>query len=416
MSTGRQWIWIGAALLSGGGCTTDSPGPYLERPEVLAACKQSSIDIRQPIDVDELFIDSAYLRYLAGSQNERGQVQPPDLVRVVGYMLGKGLTALETDVGEISHFEGYRPGQIVRITVKPAHSPACQAFRYPWSEMPRLRRLGLSPDHCVAVEKLDAPTARTRVLARPTKVFRDATDGDREWFALWRLEVVAGVLDAQQQVQPAIRIVDHVSRFQGGGKGYSGWAWGCSDGNVRAKALDAAIAGRGNPLLLPPEVVVVPAPVPAVQETESTDAEIAQLRWLERGRCAGGANTYDVAGTVWMADLYDGNILREALHVLKGRQLLIAPMPAQFRRGVYSNHSALHFQGGFAVNLTRSFKNDEWRRLAVFDEQLRHVATWKLSAQQMDSLTPPEPATINRCTGSDNDQLQRTTSVPIRSR
>jgi hypothetical protein len=282
--------------------------------------------------------------------------------------------------------------------------------------MPELRRLGLSPDHCIAVEILDAPTARTRVLARPTKVFRVATEGDREWFALWRIEVLAGVLDARQQVQPAIRIVDHVSRFQGAGKGYGGWAWGCSDGNVRAKALDAAISGRGNPLLLRPQVVVVPAPVPAVQETEATDAEIAQLRWLERARCAGGGNTYDAAGTVWIADLDVGNIRRQALHVIKGRQLLIAPMPAQFDWGGYYNHSALHFHGGFAVNLTRSFKSDEWRRLAVFDEQLRHVATWKLSPQQMASLTPPEPATINRCTGPYNDQFQRTPAAPTTSR
>jgi hypothetical protein len=393
----------------------DSPGPYLERPEVLAACKQSSIDIRQPINVDEMFIGSEYLNYLAGSQNDQGQVLHPSLNQVVRYALEKGLTALETDVGSNSHWDGFGAGQIVRITVKPAHSPACKAFRYPWSEMPKLRRLGLSPDHCVAVEKLDAPTVRTRLQARPTQVFRVASDGDREWFALWRIEV-SGVLDVQQQVQPAIRVVDHVARSQGGGKGYSGWGWGCPDGNVRAKALDAAISGRGNPWLLRPDVVVVPAPVPAVQETGATDADIAQLRWLERGRCAGGGITYDAAGTVWIADLNVGNIKRQALHVVKGHQLLIAPMPAQFDWGGYYNHSALLFKGGFAVNLTRSFKNDDWRRLAVFDAKLRHVATWKLSQQQMDSLMPPEPATINGCTDPYNDQFQRSPSAPMTSR
>jgi hypothetical protein len=96
MSASTHWIWIGASLLSVSGCITDGPGPDLERPQVLAACKQSRIDIRQRIEVDELFIDSAYLNYLAGTQTDRGHVQHPSMEHLVRYTLEKGLTALET--------------------------------------------------------------------------------------------------------------------------------------------------------------------------------------------------------------------------------------------------------------------------------------------------------------------------------
>jgi hypothetical protein len=214
----------------------------------------------------------------------------------------------------------------MRISVQPAHTPACKNFRHGWRELARLRKLGVDPDHCIAVEKLDAPTARTRLLARSTKVFNTLVDG-REGFALWRFDVVGGELDAQQQVQPAIRVVDHAALWLSAGKGYSGWAWGCPDRDARARALDAAIAGRGNPALHPPEVVVVPATEPAVEETEASDADIAQLRWLERARCSGGAATYDAAGTLWIEDIDVGGKRRQALHVLKDRQLLVAPMP-----------------------------------------------------------------------------------------
>lgn len=396
----RLWPLATAAVLSGCGAAQKSV-PYLESPEVLAACSQSSIEVRQPLEADELFIAAPYLMYLAGSQNDRGHVQHPQLGDVVRYALAKGLTALETDLS----FDLQARGRITRISVKPALSPACKAFRYPWWEMPELRKLGLDPDHCVGVETLTEPTAAMRVLSRASKVFRISTD--RDWFALWRIDIEAGVINAQQELQPTIRVVDHAAWFHGAGKGYGGWAWGCADRDARAKKLNSAISGKGNPLLHPPQQVVMSDPDAPIEESDLPAADMDRLRWLERAPCAGGGNTYDAAGTVWIQDIMVGGELRTALHVLRGGRLLVAPMPRQFPRGVYSNHSALHFNGGFAVNLTRTFKNDQWRRLVVFDKDLKHVATWKLSTEQMDALTPPEPATINRCTDSQEDQFQR---------
>ncbi len=66
------------------------------------------------------------------------------------------------------------------------------------------------------------------------------------------------------------------------------------------------------------------------------------------------------------------------------------------------------------MNLTRTFKNDEWRRLAVFDQQLRHVATWKLNQQQMDALVPSEPGTLHRCTDPYEEQFQRAPPVAMK--
>jgi hypothetical protein len=396
-------------LVGTAGCNASVP--YLEEAEVLAACRQSRIEVAHRIETDEIFIESHYLDYLAGLPNERGHVQHPDLHRIVRYVLEKRFVALETDLGSQLPPSGPLHGQLTRISVQPANSPACNAYRYPWWEMPQLRRLGLDPDHCVALEKLEAPTARVRVVTRPTQVFRIVADR-REWFGLWRLDALAGAVDAGDQMQPAIRVIDHVARFAGGGKGYSGWAWGCPDGGVRAQALDAAIAGKGNPMLRRPEVVVVPSPDPAIAETPASDGDIAQLRWLERERCAGGGNTYDAAGAVWIQDLLVGDTLRRALHVLRGDRLLVGPMPLPFPRGVYNDHSVLHFKGGFAVNLTREFKNDERRRLVVFDANLRHVATWTLTAEQRAALVPTDPATINRCTDSAVDQLQRPGMAP----
>lgn len=405
---------LSAVTLVGGCSAPEKAPPYLERPEVLAACHQSRAEIRQPIRTDEIFIEAPYLKFLTGWQNERGHVQHPDLRAVVRYTLEKGLTALETDLrfGANSNFL-WTGGSITRISVKPAQSPACRFYRYPWWEMPALRKLGLDPDHCVAVETFAEPTANVRVLARPTKSFRIATD--REWFAHWRIDVEAGTVDAQREMQPSIRVVDHVAWFQGGGNwGYEGWAWGCHEQGARAREVNAAISGKGNPLLHRPEQVVVPAPEVPVEESELSANDMAQLRWLERGRCAGGGNTYDAAGTVWIEDIVVDRKLQTALHVLRGERLLVAPMPSQFPRRAYSNHSALHYKDGFAVNLTRLFKNDESRRLVVFDENLKHVATWKLSAAQMEALVPSEPATINRCTDTEQDQFQRISEVKAR--
>lgn len=401
----RPWLLAAVAALSGCGVGEKSV-PYMERPEVLAACGQSGIDVRQPLEADELFIAAPYLKFLAASQNDRGHVQSLQLNQAVRYALQKGLTALETDLSfERQSNDLQERGRITRISVMPAHSQACKAFRYSWWEMPELRKLGLDPDHCVGVETLAEPTATKRVLARASKVFRISTDGD--WFALWRIDIEAGVMNAQQELQPVIQGVDHAAWFHGGGKGYGGWAWGCADRDARAKQLNAAVLGKGNPLLHPPQQVVMPDPDVPVEESELSAADMDRLRWLERARCAGGGNTYDAAGTVWIQDITVGKELRTALHVLRGDRLLVAPMPRQFPRGVYSNHSALEFKGGYVVNLTRTFKNDEWRRLVVFDKDLRHVATWKLNAAQMEALVPPEPATINRCTGAYEDQLQR---------
>lgn len=402
----RLWPLAAVAALSACG-TGEKSVPYMERPEVLAACGQSGIDVRQPLEANELFIAAPYLKYLAGSQNEHGHVQHPELSRVVRYALQKGLTALETDL----RFEGQsndlqERGRITRIGVMPAHSPACKAFRYPWWEMPELRKLGLDPDHCVGVETLAEPTAATRVLASASKGFRISTD--RDWFALWRIDIEAGVMNAQQELQPVIRGVDHTAWFSGGGNwGYGGWAWGCADRDARAVKLNAAISGKGNPLLHPPQQVVMPDPEVPVEESELSVADMDRLRWLERERCAGGGHTYNAAGTVWIQDIMVGKELRIALHVLHGDHLLVAPMPRQFPRGVYWHHSALEFKGGYVVNLTRTFKNDQWRRLVVFDKDLKYVATWKLSAEQMEALVPSEPATINRCTDSKKDQFQR---------
>jgi len=399
------WLLATAAVLCGCGAV-QRPVPYLERPEVLAACSQSNIEVREPLEASELFIAGSYLTYLlADPQSYRGYVQQPQLIQVVRYALEKGLVALETDLRFDRQSNDLQArGRVTRISVKPAHSPACKAFQYSWSEMPELRKLGLDPDHCVGVETLAEPTASTRVLARESTVLKSGTDRGS---TLWRIDVQAGVVEAHQELQPSIRVVEHVLWSPGGGKGYDGWAWGCADKGARATKLNAAISGKGNPLLRRPEQVVVPDPEVPIEESQLSDANMAQLRWLERGRCAGGGNTYDEAGTVWIRDITVGQEHRAALHVLRGGRLLVAPMPRQFHRAGYSDHSTLHFKGGFAVNLTRTFKNDEWRRLVVFDEDLRHVATWKLSAEQMEALVPPEPATINRCTGSSVDQLQR---------
>lgn len=380
---------------------------------VQAACKQSRIAASAPIETSEVFIDGTYLNYLAGTHNDKGHVLHPDLDRVVRYTLEKGLNALETNL-VFSATRELSQSPIVRISVKPAQTPACKAYRYPWWQMPKLRRLGLGPDHCVAVEMTDRPTASVRVLSQATKVFR--ISDEREWFALWRLDVQAGTVGANGQEAPAIEITDFVARSEGGGKGYQGWAWGCPDWDTRARALDRLIVGKGNPLLRRPEMVVVPDPKELIAETAMSDAALSELRWIELEECASGGNNFNAIGTVWIEDIPVREELRRALHVLRGDRLLVAPMPPQFRRAVYSNDGLLHYRNGFAVNLTRSFKDDEWRRLVVFDENLIHVATWTLTDQQMKSLVPPDPAKVNRCYGSDHRQFQRRVVQPADSR
>lgn len=376
--------------------------------EISNACTQSSIEVQSRILADDLFIDSQYLKFLAGTTTDRGHILEADLSRVVAFALEKGLTSLETDLQFKSTHSVSQTGNITRISVKPAHDPACKAFRYPWWEMPELRKLGLDPDHCVAVENVEKSTASTRILARPTKLDRISDAGGQ--YEFWRIEVLAGTAKQLAEQNSSIRLIDHVSYSRGSAKSWSGWTWGCPDNDARARALNAAVAGKGNRMLHRPEVVVVQNTGPAIQEAYATNTDVAQLRWIVREHCAGGSNTYDAEGTIWVQDVRIDKTLRIALHVLKGSRLLVAPMPIEFDRALFNNQSVLHFGKGFVVNLTRGFKNDELRRLVVFDENLNHVATWRLSAEQRESLVPPEPASVNWCRDPLNDQFQRSNS------
>lgn len=403
----RFFICVVTIALSACGSRREIQDPTPIKQQIASSCGESTIEIQSPISADELFIDSHYLKFLAGTTTDRGHILEPDLARVVRYVIEKGFLSFETDMQFDSDLYGITPGKITRISVKPAQNPACKAFRYTWWELPELRKLGLDPDHCVAVEKIEKPTASTRILAQTTKVARIADE--REWYALWRIEVTAGTTNQFGELNPSIRLVDHVAYTPAGGNyGWSGWSWGCSGNNVRAKALNSAISGKGNPMLHSPKIVVMHPSVPSIQETSATDADIANLSWLERERCAGGSNTVNAEGSIWIKEVYIDSVLRIALHVLRGNTLIVAPMPIEFDRALFNNESLLHYRKGFVVNLTRGFKNDESRRLVVFDKDLKHVATWKLSAEQRKSLIPPDPASTNWCRDPKHDQFQRT--------
>lgn len=409
MDTFRFLIYVVTITLSACGSNREVQDPTPIKQQIASSCDQSTIEIQSPISADELFIDSHYIKFLVGTTTDRGHILEPDLAKVVRYVIGKGFLSFETDMQFDADLYGINTGKITRISVKPAQSPACKAFRYPWWEMPELRKLGLDPDHCVAVEKIEKPTAKARIIAQTTKVARIADE--REWYALWRIEVMAGTTNQLGELSSSIRLVDHVAFTPGGGNyGWSGWSWGCSGNDVRAKALNSAISGKGNPMLHRPEIVVIHPSAPSIQETSATDADIANLSWLERERCAGGSHTYDATGSIWIQKIYIDGVLRTALHVLRGNTIIVAPMPIEFDGGLFINESLLHYGQGFAVNLTNNFKNDESRRLVVFDKDLKHVATWKLSAEQRSSLIPADPASKNWCADPRHDQFQRTNS------
>jgi hypothetical protein len=396
-----------ASLLSGCGMTGERAIPLRQQPEVLAVCRQIQLDVEEPIRVDSIFVDSALLHFFAGHQDKSdawraslGHVGKPDADDIVNYALRKGFHAMETDFRDIFGFKGFKNGDVVRITVKSKDDSACKAYKYPYWQLFELRKLGLSPEHCVAVEKVKTSTAQLQLKATRDKIYRwPADNGKGESFAVWRMNIDARLYQGSGLSRSIGRLTEYVAYEHGGGKhGYQGWSWACADLGANTEALNRSISGTGNQLLSVPKVETTSTTEDVVLETDATDEEIAKLQWIVRPRCAGGGWTLNEAGTLWVADINLANETRSALHVIRGDKLMVAPMPREFPRGVYSVHSALYYEDGFVVNLTRSFDNsDAYRRLVVFDGNLRHVATWKLSAAQRDALVPIDPAKINRC-------------------
>ncbi|MDH0865854.1 hypothetical protein [Mitsuaria sp. GD03876] len=386
-ATARAGLLCVAGALAG--CAAPTPPEAVETSIPTAGCNRNLIDIPAPLKVSDLYVDWAYLEFLA-----RPFPKPPfppsgqrktslDLGRAVDYFLEKRLIALETNVPAAQAPEHQR-GKIARIAIWPEGSPACRSASPLEGNVVKRRLQGVPPGQCVGIDWLPARTSPVRIDAQVTDAFVIAR------FKLQRFDVSASSLDAQGRSQTALSLVDHVGRIGQNYQFHENWVSICPDRNAAVSALDAAIVGQGHPLLRVPEERLVSLPPSAVADLQrglpAMPADrFAALQWRENAdRYKGTGSLYgmDQRGEVWV-ESDRSRSMEWAFSAARPGHITVALLPREDKRVTYATLAfARTPSGGHGVVVER-LKDPAPGRLFEFDADLNLVGAFALTAEQV---------------------------------